>query len=165
VSYEMVKQLEAVGETVAMLIIVDSAPGFLVTERKQHKGKLERWIDRVKKEGWRVTLGAIQNRLLDKVIDKEELHKQRLQRVQFSLKTLYDAYEWKPYEMKIILARSEEFAEREDKWFHIETWKHLTGREPDAFVVPTSHGGLFDEGAEAMAKELQKRIDDGRKED
>jgi len=163
VVFEMTKQLNRIGEKVDLLVIVDSAPGFMRKHPPRKKNRLEMVVRRFRDNGFGVIRNAIQKRLPEKFTSQKALQEKNYQRVLAKFEETSSAYKWEPHEAKITLIRSQEHFDRENKEFHIYTWEYLSKNGLDIFHVPGMHDDIFTgEAAKIVADELYKRINGGR---
>ena len=159
VVFEMTKQLNQLGEAVDLLVIVDSAPGFIRKNPPQKKGRMEQFMGRFRDNGFKAITSAVIRRLPEKFTPQNNLQEKNYQRVLAKFGEVARAYKWQPHETKITLIRSQEHLDRNDKEFHIYTWEYLSKNELDIFHVPGTHDEIFTgEAAKIIANELYKRI-------
>ena len=84
----------------------------------------------------------------------------QLQNTINSLNSLYAAYTWTPFNGKITLIRSTQFAEKEGKRFHLKQWDSLAKGGLEVHVVEGRHLTIFEEPAvKGLAEELEKCLD------
>ncbi len=161
VGFEMAKMLRAAGETVAPLIIVDSAvidlglaPEEVRREQsvKQSKSRLGRLLHRYRhdplaaiRQTFRVRTRRAQLALEKRLIYFKSEQERNLRNVQKHLVKLYLNYEWSPYDGPITLIRSREFHDRPNLAYHLTQWQALTKEELEVHIVPGRHDDLFDE--------------------
>ena len=161
VAFEMTKQLEAIGETVDMLVIVDSAPGFMRKNPPRKKGRLEKLVNKFRDLGFRAITNAVARKLPDNWLPESNEQKRNFNRVMEKFGQVIWAYRWQPHKVKITLVRSQEHLDRTDKAFHVYTWEYLSQQDIDVFHVPGTHADIFTgEAVKIIADELQKRMDD-----
>lgn len=156
VGLEMVHQLQSVGDNVASLYVIDSAPAYTVSPSPNGERKpVGRMITMIKKGNWAGILKKIRNRYLrqKKRLTAKTAIEHDLDKMVDSLNKLYSNYTWKPVESKIILMRSTEFSQRKDKQFHLDQWNLLAKNGLEIYEVEGKHLTLFNEPAvEGLAK-------------
>ena len=150
VGLEMANQLEANGDTVAILIIVDSGPQYLLgAALRGEKKTMSRFASMIKDGNWSGIQRKFRNRLIRSKQKIEQPFKseqeQHLQLTINNLNKLYHQYTWTPFNGKITFIRSTEFANRSDKNNHITQWTQLTKNGLDVHIVEGHHVTLFKE--------------------
>ncbi len=160
VGLEMAKQLEANGDVVALLIIVDSGPQYLLgATARGEKKTASRFAKMIKEKDWKGIQKKFRNRFIrakQKALAPLENEQERNLRLTIqNLNQLYHYYSWTPFEGEITFIRSTEFAQRKDKNIHIEQWKKLANGGLDIHVVEGHHTTLF---AEPEVKGLAVKI-------
>ncbi|MEM9820358.1 MAG: amino acid adenylation domain-containing protein [Bacteroidota bacterium] len=159
VGLEVANQLQASGEEVAELFIVDSGPRHLVPVSPNGERKtVRRFANMLRNGDWQGITKKLNNRW------KRRQKKRRAQRSDAemqlfnlvdSLNQMYKKYTWKAFAGKITFIRSQEFADRPDKKFHLEQWNKLAEKGLDIHVVPGHHISLFEEPeVEGLAEQL-----------
>lgn len=158
VCLEMAIQMERMGLEVSMYI-VDSAPAHLIPLEKSKP--VQRFIRILQDQNWSLLYRKLRRRFFivkKKVIVKKESDAQRrLREMINSLNTLYAAYTWKPFNGKITLIRSSQFAYREGKQFHLKQWNALAKGGLEIHVVEGRHLTIFEEPAvQGLAEKLEE---------
>jgi thioesterase domain-containing protein len=146
---EMAHQLEANGESVATIFIIDSAPAHTTPPPQGKKYTLLRFLNMLGQGD----IKAIQKKIRNKVSarSKKRRLKQapksviRQEAIVSNLNDLYAGYEWKAYHGRVVLIRSSEFQKRRDKQFHVDQWQKLAPTHLEIKAVPGKHLTLFDE--------------------
>ncbi len=160
VAVEMAQQLVAGGDEVLPLIIVDSSTGTFGQPDTQLAGKnpLHSLLNLIREGRWDRVKRKIQDRAIvayRRTISKVDEQKRNLYGTIDSLNKIHAAYNWKPYDGKVLLIRSTEFAGRQDKDYHLTNWRALA-TSVDIRVVEGNHLTLFEEPS---AHELAQTID------
>ncbi len=150
VGLEMAHQLQQAGHRMDRLIFVDSGPAHLQSAANRgEKQTLKRLTSMLTKGDWSAIRKKVQNRFFyfrQKIQAPFESEQEKNLRLTISnLNQLYKYYEWRPYDGEIIFIRSSEFAEREDKDYHISQWTQLAKGGLAVHVVPGHHLTLFEE--------------------
>lgn len=150
VGMEMAHQLKVLGEPMAVLVIVDSAPAYLQPPSPNGERKpVSRMMAMVKEGNWRAITKKFRNRYirLGKKINASNRTEQEkeLDEMVGSLNEVYAGYSWKPIEDPLVFIRSTEFSVRKDKKFHLERWQHLTSGKLEVSEVEGHHLTLFEE--------------------
>ncbi|MEL6865712.1 MAG: condensation domain-containing protein, partial [Bacteroidota bacterium] len=153
VALEMARQLEAAGEKIDPLLIIDSGPLHLFGDDPQGKSKtLRRFYDLVKHGDLSRIKRKIANRLMAKKaavpqtpVEAESSSGRHLRLMIESLNKLYAQYHWQPIEGAIHFIRSTEFEQREDKQYQVGQWTKLAKGGLSIAVVQGHHKTLFEE--------------------
>jgi len=162
VGLEMAKQLQANGDTIAVLIIVDSGPQYLLgASLRGEKQTMSRFAAMIKEGNWSGIQRKFRNRWI-RSKQKVELpfkseQEQHLQLTINNLNKLYHQYNWTPFDGKITFIRSTEFANRKDKNNHISQWEQLAKDGLDVHIVEGHHVTLFKEPEVAGLTEVIKK--------
>lgn len=149
---EMAHQLTKAGESIGLLLIVDSAPVHLFGEKSNGKKQTwNRFWDLVKRGDYRRVGRKLNGRLfpgrrkqLDLQVADQESDTQLRATIQ-QLNKLYADYHWQPYAGKIHFIRSREFSERKDKQYHLTQWRQLALGGLEVHVVDGHHLHLFEQ--------------------
>jgi thioesterase domain-containing protein/acyl carrier protein len=167
VCHEMTKQLQANGEDVSLLALVDAAPERF--EPVQHATVLDRAKDFTKRflqnPVYAVT-HFFENRKVE--IDKKQAVQQlseqdkALLRMQQHLRKLYEQYKWEPHEGKVTFIRCGEFEAAENGDWFIPKWQALAFGGVEVVNVPGRHLTLFEEPevaglAEALREKMKEK--------
>ena len=159
VGLEMANQLQTNGDTVAILIIVDSGPQYLLgASLRGEKKTMSRFASMIKEGNWSGIQKKFRNRLIrskQKIVQpfKSE-QEQHLQLTINNLNKLYHQYTWTPFNGKITFIRSTEFANRPDKNNHITQWNQLARKGLDVHITEGHHLTLFKEPEVAGLTEI-----------
>jgi amino acid adenylation domain-containing protein len=150
VGVEMIHQLNAIGEKVAVFYVVDSAPAYLEPPSPNGERKpVRRMITMIKSGNWRGIIKKFRNRYirLDKKLKANQRDEQEVELDEMidSLNNLYVKYVWRPIQEEVVLIRSREFSERKDKIFHLQRWKALAQGGLEIHEIEGHHLTLFDE--------------------
>lgn len=150
VGIEMAHQLKAMGQELAVLYVVDSAPAYIVPPSPNGERKpMSRMLHMVKDGNWQGIVKKFRNRYirLDKKLKASSRSDQEIEldEIVDSLNDVYVNYTWKPIEDKIVLIRSTEFSQRKDKGFHLKRWQFLAGQQLEVCEVEGHHLTLFKE--------------------
>ncbi len=161
VCLEMAKQLDAMGCSVSMYI-VDSAPAHLIPLEKSKP--LRRFLRILLEQNWSLLYRKLRRRVLiykkKASVKPMSAAERQLQNTINSLNSLYAAYTWTPFNGKITLIRSTQFAEKEGKRFHLKQWDSLAKGGLEVHVVEGRHLTIFEEPAvKGLAEELEKCLD------
>ena len=149
VGLEMAHQLISGGDQLGALFVVDSAPAYLIPPSPNGERKpVRRMFAMVRKGNWRGIAKKFRNRYI-RANKKMTQHKRttaewELDNMIDSLNDIYVRYEWQPVQGRIVLIRSTEFSDRNDKQFHLDHWKTLAG-ELEVHQIAGEHITLFDE--------------------
>ncbi|MEM6963222.1 MAG: amino acid adenylation domain-containing protein [Bacteroidota bacterium] len=148
VGLEMANQLQSAGETVALLIFVDSGPQYLLgAEERGGKQPVTRFVKMIKAGNWKGIQKKFRNRFIrtkQKALAPLENEQERHLRLTIqNLNQLYHHYSWKPFDGKITLIRSSEFAQRKDKDIHITQWQKLAKGGLEVHTTEGHHTSLF----------------------
>lgn len=150
VALEMANQLQAIGDEIDLLIFVDSGPQYLLgLAERGGKRTLFRFSKMIKEQNWGGIEKKIRNRYIRlkrkafSITEKEE--EKNLRITIDNLNELYKQYTWIPFNGKVTLIRSTEFANRKDKNIHLTQWKKLALGGLEVHVVEGHHTTLFDE--------------------
>lgn len=160
VCLEMANQLEQAGERVSM-IIIDSAPAHLIPLEK--KKPVARFFRILADANWSLLYRKLRRRFF--IIKKqvaprpESEAEQQLNQMIRSLNSVYAAYSWKPFNGKVVLIRSSQFAEKEGKNFHLKQWEKLS-KKLEVHVVTGRHLTIFEEpSVVGLAKKIEESLD------
>ena len=164
VGLEVANQLTAEGEEVAMLAIIDSGPTHLIpVSPNGEKKTVRRFAKMLGKGDWKGIVKKLRNRwirLQKKYNSQKSEEEKNLNAMVDALNMMYRKYIWKPFDGKITFIRSEEFASRSDKKFHIEQWTNLAGQGLEVHVVPGHHLTLFEEPeVDGLVKQLEQCLE------
>jgi len=148
VGLEMANQLRDKGDVIALLLIVDSGPQYLLgASERGEKKTASRFAKMIKEKDWKGIQKKFRNRFIrakQKALSPLEDEQERNLRLTIqNLNQLYHHYSWRPFDGKITFIRSTEFAQRKDKDTHIEQWKKLAKGGLDIHVVEGHHTTLF----------------------
>ncbi len=150
VGLEIANQLRDGGDEIALLIIVDSGPQYLLgaTERGEKK-TASRFVKMIKEKDWKGIQKKFRNRFIrakQKALAPLENEQERNLRLTIqNLNQLYHHYSWRPYDGTITFIRSSEFAQRKEKDIHIKQWTKLAKSGLDIHVTEGHHVTLFAE--------------------
>ena len=150
VGIEMAHQLQELGQELAVLYVIDSAPAYLIPPSPNGERKpVSRMMAMVKKGDWRGIIRKFKNRYirLDRNLKLSKRSEQEIELDEIidSLNDMYVNYTWQPIDNKVVLIRSSEFSQRKDKGFHLERWKFLAGEQLEIDEVTGKHLTLFEE--------------------
>ena len=159
VGLEIANQLQANGDTVAILIIVDSGPQYLLgASFRGEKKTMSRFASMIKDGNWSGIHKKFRNRFIrskQKITHSfKSEQEQHLQLTINNLNELYHQYTWKPFDGKITFIRSTEFANRADKNNHITQWNQLAKKGLEVHVTEGHHLTLFKEPEVAGLTEI-----------
>ncbi|MEM6698998.1 MAG: thioesterase domain-containing protein, partial [Bacteroidota bacterium] len=150
VGLEMAHQLKTAGEELKLLLFVDSGPAYLESSLVRGENKTAQRLGKMLKSGnWR----AIQKKLKHRLICLNRFlftrfkneQQQNLQGTINNLNLLYKRYTWKPIKEEVVLIRSSEFANLEEKDYHIHQWQKLAKKGLEVHVTEGHHLTLFEE--------------------
>ncbi len=161
VCLEMAKQLEAMNCSVSMYII-DSAPAHLISLEKSKP--IRRFLRILLDQNWSLLYRKLRRRVLifkkKASIKPVSAAQRQLQNTINSLNSLYAAYNWTPFNGKITLIRSSQFAAKEGKRFHLKQWNSLAKGGLEVHVVEGRHLTIFEEPAvKGLAEKLEMCLD------
>ena len=154
----MAHQLHAKGDLVGALIIIDSAPTYLIPPSPNGERRpVRRAISMARRGQWR-GIGKKFTSLFQKAKHRINLKKEvtlnSLEKTIHTLNKMYVNYTWRPYSGKIILIRSHENKNRRDKRYHVRQWSKLTN-DLEIKVVDGHHLTLFEEPeVQGLAKQI-----------
>ncbi|MBX2816783.1 MAG: hypothetical protein KTR24_12320 [Saprospiraceae bacterium] len=149
VCVEMAKVIRAEGGE-ANVIIVDSGPWFEDgTEQSSLGEQIAKLITIIGNRNWKRLRDIIEEKTkkirgkyLSRLENEQSAH---LLRMEQALRGVYYRYDWQPFDGKVILVRSSEFAKRPDKEFHLEEWSDLAQGGLDVIVVDAKHKTIFED--------------------
>jgi len=161
----MANQLRDKKDEIALLLIVDSGPQYLLGAKERGEKKTaSRFVKMIKQKDWKGIQKKFKNRFIrakQKALAPLENEQERNLRLTIqNLNQLYHYYSWRPYEGKITFIRSTEFAQRKDKDAHIEQWSKLALGGLDIHVVKGHHLTLFGEPeVEGLAIKIKECVE------
>ena len=170
VCLEIAHQLREMGESISLLVIVDSGgrelgrriPAAIIIPPMQKR--LKRFVGlsfREAKEAVRKKITKRMEKLKKRwIVLTESAQARKLREMQEHLGRLYEDYFWAPCQEKVTLIRSSEYNEDPNKNFHIERWTAIALGGLSVYVVPGEHLTLFEEPAvQPLARQLQECLD------
>ncbi|MFY0591775.1 amino acid adenylation domain-containing protein [Roseivirga sp.] len=164
VGIEMAHQLKAMNDDLAVLIVVDSAPAYLVPPSPNGERKpVSRMMAMVKQGNWRGIYKKFKNRYLrlnKKLTANTRTEQEKeLDEIVESLNDVYVNYNWKPIDSPVVFVRSSEFSARKDKKFHLERWKTLAQGSLKVSNIEGTHLTLFDEPeVKGLVKQIERHL-------
>ncbi len=174
VCLEIAHQLRKMGESISLLVIVDSGGRelgrrvWVPTPAPPIQKRLKRFVNLEFKEARDAVLKKITKRYekLKKkwIILTETRQARNLREMQEHLGKLYGDYFWESCEEKVTLIRSSEYNDDPEKDFHIERWTAIALGGLSTHVVPGKHLTLFEEpDVQPLARQLQACLDEAHK--
>lgn len=160
VGLEVANQLHSMGEEVDTLFIIDSGPTHLIPLSPNGKPQpVRRFTEMLKRGDWQTISKKLKGRWkrLQKRYqpEPEGAEDKALASLVAALNGMYRNYRWQKFRGEITFIRSEEFAGRKDKKYHLEQWSKLAGDGLDVHVIPGHHKTLFEEPeVQGLAKQL-----------
>ncbi|NER84248.1 MAG: hypothetical protein F6K42_32880, partial [Leptolyngbya sp. SIO1D8] len=170
VCLEIAHQLRKMGESISLLVIVDSG-GRELGRRIRKPVQIPPMNKRLKRFvglNFKDAKNAIRKKITKRfeklkkkwIILTETKHARKLREMQEHLGKLYEDYYWEPCQEKVTLIRSSEYNEDPNKNFHLERWSAIALGGLSVYVVPGEHLTLFEEPAvEHLARQLQECLD------
>ena len=163
VCHEMTRQLQAGGEDVSLLALVDAAPErFEPVQHATLPGRAKGFAKRFFQNPVHAVGHFFENRKVE--IDKKQeftqlsQQDQQLLKMQHHLRTLYEQYQWEPHEGKVTFIRCGEFQAAENGDWFIPKWKALAQGGVEVANVPGHHLTLFEEPEVAGLAEVLKKL-------
>jgi len=163
---EMAHHLHASNDAVGALYIIDSAPAYLVPPSPNGERKpISRMAAMVREGNWNGIRKKFRNRFI-RANRKMTQHQRNsaeweLDAMIDSLNALYVTYTWKPLHEKMVLIRSDEFSQRKDKQFHLDSWNILSKGNLEVHTIPGHHLSMFDEPEVQEMAQLVGRLMSG----
>ena len=160
---EMAKRIQAKGEEVALLAIIDSGPSYYV--ERTNKDKLSRFNRLLKKGDLKEVFKKLEWKLIRPVLGSHSPWAPKGWQPDHKMPTSLSAkiakkYNWKPYQGKITLIRSAAFHENTEKDDTISTWKSLAKGGLEVYVIPGEHNTIFKEPhVQGLAKQLAECLE------
>jgi thioesterase domain-containing protein/acyl carrier protein len=161
------------------LIIIDSArlPWFkrqsLTTDKKDLMYKLGKKVLRGDWQGIaksinrnlkrvNIKFGRNNDDYLEEVVfESDSYTDSHLERMSLNLHRLDDQYHWNPVKVNVHLIRSTEFANLQDKNYHVDVWEALSKHKLTTYQVNSDHKTIFEGNSVVeMAQTIEKIIDD-----
>ena len=170
VCLEIAHQLRKMGESISLLVIVDSGgrelgrrvrvPVQIPPMQKRIKRFVGLHFKDAKNAIWKKVTKAYERLNKRWEILTETKQARKLREMQEHLGRLYEDYFWEPCDEKVTLIRSSEYNDDPNKNFHIERWTAIALRGLNVYVVPGEHLTLFEEpDVQNLASQLQECLD------
>ena len=170
VCLEIAHQLRKMGESISLLVIVDSGgrelgrrirkPIQIPPMNKRLKRFAGLHFKDAKNAIWKKITKRSEKLKKKWTILTETKHAHKLREMQEHLGKLYEDYYWEPCQERVTLIRSSEYNEDPNKNFHLERWSAIALGGLSVYVVPGEHLTLFEEPAvKHLARQLQYCLD------